>query len=533
VSSPDTAAEAGGGLAPDPGGHELLAIREGAAREHQPGATEPAPRRAAAETEPSGGGDEGHAGLFGRGLLYVVVFSLQTVAATVVSPILAHLIGPTEFGRLASVIALYQLLTVLTVIGMDQAVVLQRQEDGNDRSARGLIMVSFLIISAITLLVGLTAPLWSVPLGYGPFSPLLLATLLWTGPGACVQVMLALLLAEDRLRIFTTVSALAALGGQLIGILLLVAGSNTATTYAWGGVVSQLAALVIGLFATRPRLRGLLDLATARRAVKFGVPLMLGGISAFVLNAGDRIIIQRFLGAAEVGRYQVAYTVGYVVVMLLVFTSQAWTPRFAAIRDRTERMALVERSRNELYRLLIPMILGITLGAPVALRIVAPASYRPESLLLVVFLVALSAFPVAAGGAITRELFAMRRGRSIATAAAVAAASNVLLNIIWVPRFGIAGSAAATVVAFSLQSFVLLRAVPKEPRWPRAPGRVWLGIIAACAISAGTTFLPQTLEWNVTRLVVGLACLPWFILRLNSARTGGRAKYTARKALVE
>jgi len=508
MTSPDASAEVGGGLPPDPAAAELPAT------ESQPPPSD-------------------QAGLFGRGLLYVVVFSLQTVAATVVSPVLAHLIGPSEFGRLASVIALYQLLTVICIIGMDQAVVLQRQEDGNDRAARGLLVVSFAIIISVTLLVGLTAPFWSKPLGFGPFSPLLLATFLWTGPGACVQVMLALLLAEDRLRTFTLVSALAALGGQVIGILLLVFGNNDATTYAWGGVFSQFAALGIALFATRPRLRGLLDLAMARRAISFGVPLALGGISAFVLNAGDRIIIQRVLGAAEVGRYQIAYVVGYVVVMLLLFTSQAWTPRFAAIRDRAERMVLVETSRNELYRLLMPMILGITLGAPVALRIVAPASYRPDSLVIVVFLVALSAFPVAASGACGRELFALRRGRSIALGAAVAAVANVLLNLWWVPLFGIAGSAAATVIAFSIQTFVLLRSVPRTPPWPRAPLRLWVGIVVVCLISAATTQLPQTLEWNVARLVVAVGCLPWFILRLTSARTGGRRKYRARRALVD
>ncbi len=463
---------------------------------------------------------QGQSGLFGRGLLYVVVFSLQTLAATVVSPVLAHLIGPSEFGRLASAIALYQLLTVLSVLGLDQAIVLQRAEDGNSRSARGLLVVSFALTTVVILVVALTAPLWAAALGFGSFSSLLLATLLWTGPGAAVQVMLGMLLSEDKLKTFTLVSALSAVGGQIFGILLLVFFRTDATTYAWGGVVSQFAAMIIGIILTKPRLRGLVDWQIAWRAIKLGAPLAIGALAAFVLNAGDRIIVQRFLGASEVGRYQVAYTVGYVVVLLMIFTSQAWTPRFAALRDRTERMALTEVARNELYQLLIPMIIGITLGAPLLLRIVAPASFQPETLVFVVFLVALSAFPVAAGGASGRELLMLRRGRTIATVAGIAAVSNVLLNLLLVPRYGIEGSAAATVIAFTISAGLQLRLMPKSPPWPRTPVRLWLAIAAACAFSAATTFLPQTLGWVLARLVVALACLPWFIYRLKIARNG-------------
>jgi O-antigen/teichoic acid export membrane protein len=459
-------------------------------------------------------------GLFGRGLLYVVVFSLQTLAATVVSPVLAHLIGPTEFGFLASAIALYQLLTVLAVIGLDQAIVLQRTEDGNGRSARGLLVVSFSVTALVTLILAATGPLWAQAMGFGSFSPLLVATLLWTFAGACVQVMLGLLLAEDRLKLFTIVSALAAVGGQVLGIAFLLLGSNTASTYAWGGVISQCSAMLIAMVATRPRLQGLADLPTIRRAFRLGLPLAIGGLSAFVLNAGDRIVVQRILGPIEVGRYQVAYTIGYVVVLLLVFTSQAWTPRFAAIRDRAERLLLAEQSRNELYRLLMPMILGITLAAPFALRIVAPPSFHPESLSTVVFLVALSAFPVAASGASTRELFTLRQGRAIAVATGAAAVFNIALNIVLVPRLGIAGSAAATVMAFALQAYLQLRAIPRTPPWPRTPNRIWVGVGVVCLLSAGSTLLPQTPTWIALRLLVGLACLPWFVLRLSAARTG-------------
>ncbi|HEX8509151.1 MAG TPA: hypothetical protein VF635_06605 [Propionibacteriaceae bacterium] len=90
--------------------------------------------------------------LFGRGMLCVVIMSLQTVAATVVSPLLAHQVGPAEFGRLASAIALCQLLTALVVVGLDQALVVVRATAANGEWARGLLVVSYLLSISLTAL---------------------------------------------------------------------------------------------------------------------------------------------------------------------------------------------------------------------------------------------------------------------------------------------------------------------------------------------------------------------------------------------
>ncbi|HEY5822114.1 MAG TPA: oligosaccharide flippase family protein [Propionibacteriaceae bacterium] len=469
---------------------------------------------------------QSQSGLFGRGLLYVVVFSLQTVAATVVSPVLAHLIGPSEFGRLASGIALYQLLMAVAVLGLDQALVIQRAEDGHSRSARALLPLSFAVALLVTGVAFATGPFWARIMGFESFSSLLVAILLWTLAGAAVQVMLSLLLAQDRLKVFTLVSALAAVGGQVFGLVLLLVGPNTAATYAWGAVISQGAAMVIALVATRPRWRGAADAQMARRALRLGVPLALGGISTFVLNAGDRIVVQRLLGPAEVGRYQVAYVLGSLAVMLLVFTSQAWTVRFAAIRERPERMKLAEHSRNELYLLLMPMIAGITLVAPFALPILTPPTFRPETLTVVVFLVVLASIPVAAIGASGRELVTLRRGRSVAISTGCAAVLNIALNFALVPAWGIAGSAAATVLAFTLQAVLQVKLVPGPPRWPRTPPSIWVGLSIVCLLCGVSTALPQGPGWNLGRLAVAVGCLPWFVSRLMAARTGVRPRWS-------
>ena len=482
-------------------------------------ATAPADE-AGSVSEKNGEQAAANSGLFGRGLLYVIVWSLQLIAGTVVSPILAHLLGPGEFGGLAAAIALYQVLSVLALLGLDQAVVLQRSEDGNDSASRGLVAVGITISTLVTLAVCIAAPFWSNALGFGYFSPLVLAVVLWTAPGAAVQIMLALLLAQDRLRAFSAVSALSAVGGQVVGLGLLFFVHRDAATYAWGGVFSQFGAMVLALVLTRPQLRGLINWSVTWRAIKLGIPLALGGLAYVVLNAGDRLVIQSLLGAAEVGRYQIAYVIGSVVILLLTFTSNAWTPRIAAVKDHEERWALSATSRDSLFRLLIPVTIGATLAAPVALRLVAPASFRTDSLLVVVFLVALAAFPVAASGATSRLLITLRRGRTIAIIAAVAAAVNFGLNVLLVPLLGIAGSALSTLLAYVLLAGLQARSLPTHPRWRGPSGRLAAAMAGAIGFAACTVAMPQTPTLDTIRFIVGVCCLPWFYFTLQRARRG-------------
>jgi O-antigen/teichoic acid export membrane protein len=237
------------------------------------------------------------------------------------------------------------------------------------------------------------------------------------------------------------------------------------------------------------------------------------------------------LGTEETGRYQVAYVVGSVVILLLTATSSAWTPRFAALGDKTARAALAAHSRDELYRVLMPMVLGVTLAAPIALTIVAPPSFRPESLTLVVLLVALSAFPVAASGATGQLLVTERKGNVVGLVTAAAAVVNVLLNFVLVPPLGISGAAVATVISYALLAKLQRGALPSEMVLRSSSVRLVLKVLAVILAAAASVLLPPSFGWNVIRLILALGCLPWFVEALKRARAGSgntQRTYTSR-----
>lgn len=459
----------------------------------------------------------GSGSFFSRDLLYALVLAVPLVASAIFAPLLTRALGASEFGSISAAISLNQLFVAGALIGLDQAVLVQRGEDGNSTAARGLVASAFVAVSVTMGLALLTSHWWLPVFGFENRQLGLLA-LAWTAPNALVVMMTTLLLAEKRFVPFAVLNLASTVGGQVISLILVLVGVPSATTYVWGMAAVATVSTVLGMGLVRPRWSGLRDVATTRRALALGIPLAMNAVAGYVLNAGDRIVIQSLLTPADVGRYQAAYLIGNAVILVLYALGQSWTPRLVELRDPRDRMAVHAHSRNSLYLILAPAVLGVSLAAPWGLRVLAPSSFEPETLTVVVALIAVAAFPVAAGGASGRELLTLRRGRAIAATTMGTALVNVGLNIILLPRIGIAGAALATLLSFMLQAGSKLLLLPKEPRWPRTPWRVWAVVAVAVAAALASTLVPDTRTTMAVRFVLGLLCLPWMVLELRRAR---------------
>ncbi len=470
-------------------------------------------RRAAPErdTSTTAGGrhrrSSAASGLFGRGMVYVLVWSLQLVAASLVSPVLAHLLVPSQFGYLSTSIALYQMFTVLMVFGLDQALVMEHGDGGVRRaSAPRVIWLAAAMAVALTALLFVTGPAWSQAAGFPGFHGIVMLALLWSGPGAINMVVMALLRAQDRLGAFVVVNVLTGIGGQVGGVLVLLSGSRSAAAYGWAGVIVQYVALAIGLALVRPGVRGFVNRGWVPRVVGAGASLAAGAFAMFLLNTGDRVLIQRLDGAGAVARYQIAYIVGSVPILLLAFLNQAWLPRILEIRERERQWRVLAGSRDLLLGVLAPALAALVVVAPVALRILAPPSYGLNGLEPVVFWVAVAALPVADCASSTRALIALRRTGAVAISTGIAAALNVVLCLVLIPIWHVTGAAVATFVAFTVQALAT-RIQLGRTRALAAPNHRTLLIVGAAVVLAAvaTAPLPSSSLWLAGRVLVAVA----------------------------
>jgi O-antigen/teichoic acid export membrane protein len=316
------------------------------------------------------------------------------------------------------------------------------------------------------------------------------------------------------------VSALQSLGAQSAGVILLYLWAPDITSYLCGVIIGQGAAALVGLLALRPDWSALAAIRRYGRTFVFGLPMVPQQLSVFILFAGDRIVVRHDLGSAATGRYSVAYNVGSLGVVLLVFVNQAWMPRIYAVADRAARSRLLASSRDVMNLLQIPVVCGLAAGAPVVLRVWAPPSFDPAGLTSIVALVAICTFPYGQFLANVRALMSEGKTARAAVTTLVAAAVNVGLNVVLVPFLGITGSAIATVLSYALLARLTRPPVSSGLQVPGVSLRLGLLIGGAAAVTLSMGTLPASHVWLAIRLAVCAGAVLAFVWLMRRAASG-------------
>ncbi len=458
-------------------------------------------------------------GLFGRDSVYMLVWGLQLFLAAAMTPFITRVVGVSEFGEIASAIAVMQVLFGLGGLGLQTAI--QRAfAHGGIGDARRLLTVSVLVAALVTAVADLTGGVWSALLGFDDYTGTLRLAVLWAGASAVTHAALGLLRSQDRLLWFSSVGVVQSVVAEAMSLLLVVAVRPTALLFVLGRVLAQLLAVALALSATRPHRLGRGDRGLVLAGLAYALPLVPAELSTFVMNTADRLIVRHELGLTEVARYQIAYNLGAVPAILITILNVAWMPRIFALAAGRDRADVLSASRDALYRLLMPVMLGLSLGMPILLRLWAPAAYRPDTLLLVAAWVIVQVVPYTAALSATRGLLAAGHSGAVAVAAVAGATANVVLNVLLVPGLQLVGAAVATTGAYVVMHGVLLarsRTVAPVPRpAPALLARLALAITATVLVAE----LPTGPVFLVLRGVLAAATLAWFVAVLRQLGRG-------------
>jgi O-antigen/teichoic acid export membrane protein len=454
-------------------------------------------------------------GLFGRDSIYLMLWAVQLGAAALFTPVSTRLLGPSRFGLVASSIAIMQVLVALASLSLHSAVQRAYAGPGGERAARRLITLALASSLLVFVLANATGPTWASALGLGQYPLAVRFAVTWASATAVTNATLGLLRSRDQLVGFATVSLLQSIFAEGLSLVLLLTLRRSAAEYVLGQLLAQGLAVAVGLGLTRPLPIRWRDLRVVADALRFAVPLVPMALAAFVLQASDRLVLQHDIGASAVARYAVAYNIGSIPILLLGVLDMVWMPRVFALGDLQVRDSVLMRSRDALYALLIPVVAGLGLGAPILLRLWAPASYRPDKLLLVTALVASSSIVVAGAKAHTRLLLAAGRTVPVAVATISAAVANLALNIALVPRIGIEGSALATMLSYAVLQGSLAVAARRARRLQRTRPVLVIEVVAAVSVALAAAALPVNVPMLGIRLAIGLLCLAVFASMLS------------------
>lgn len=222
--------------------------------------------------------------------------------------VLAHLVSPAEFGRLAVAVIVNEMAEAITGQGLGNALVQRRVlRRSHLQGGMAIGLGTGLSLMALTLLLGplLIAPVFGAQTAtlFELFSVVFLLSGIKIVPLAILQRKLD----------FRT-SSLVELSGSLLSAVVAVCLAASlglqAKSYVFGQIAAGVLTLTLLLIATKPPLPRA-RMAEIRELLSFGLPAAFAGLTWVIQRNIDYMILGARLSAAQVGYYYRAYTVSF------------------------------------------------------------------------------------------------------------------------------------------------------------------------------------------------------------------------------
>ncbi len=386
---------------------------------------------------------------------YALAALVAPLISLVLTPFIAHHLSPTEYGVLTLLNAGIALMAAFTHLGQGDALLRAFNYDYTSPEEQRHVMAT-----AIALLAGVTIPIAALVALFAPSISRFLFGDSTRGPIVILAATIVLaygltvpafawLRSSNRPLLYSLLilaeSATILLGTiALVGVFHLgVAGALVANVAGYTGVV--VCTLPFMLFRSGFRIRR--DVAWSLLA--FGLPLVSGSVSTWVLQLSDRYLLSQMRSLSETATYAVGYTLGSAVTVIVIRPFLlAWPTAMYSFARRDNGPQLFKLTFRWFATALLFAAFGLVLTGRIVLDWLFPAAYRsaaPVIPLVAAGLVFYGAYSVFATGA-TLE----RKTWLLAVYTAVSAAVNIGCNLLLIPRFGGVGSAIATLVAYAV-----------------------------------------------------------------------------------
>jgi len=304
----------------------------------------------------------------GAGWLTLGQFANQGMSL-VVTGILARLLAPESFGLIGMVVVFTAFLELFQELGLTAAVI--QRKDVTEEQLSTVFWVTIFCGGVLSLATAAVSPL--IAWFYGEPELKSVATLLGLTffINSFVHVQAALLRKRLQFRRLVLARVAAALVGGGVGIGLAFGGLGVYAlvfkSLTVATIFSALMWLMGGWRPSRwPRLRSVLGM------LSFGGGVTGTYLLAYLSRNMDYMLIGRFLGAAALGFYTIAYRIMMLPLRRISSQlSQVAFPAFSAVQDDKPRVA---RGYCQMCRIValatFPAMAGLLLVAPEAVRVV-------------------------------------------------------------------------------------------------------------------------------------------------------------------
>ncbi|HEX2345103.1 MAG TPA: oligosaccharide flippase family protein [Gaiellaceae bacterium] len=421
-----------------------------------------------------------HSAIYGLGGL------VSRILAVLLLPLYTRYLSPSDYGKVETLIALTTVIGIVLRMGIHSAFFRFYFDSPEPEHRRLVLRTSFWFTMAMAtagLIVGvaLSPQISDLLFGTTDDAELVAAAFVGLWAGMNYEQLTSLFRVEERSAAFVAASlsnVLLTIGATLILVVALDKGPIGVIVGNFTGTLLVYAALV---GYRREQLGLQFDRGMLREMNRFGIPLVPTALFLWVTNFSDRLFLVQLADVTEVGLYSVGVRIASAMVLLLTAFRLAW-PAFAySIEDEGEARRTYAYVLTYLVLVATWVATALALLSPWIVDWIAAPAFAESSRV-----VGPLAFAAVAFGAYIVVAIGVGRARRTQfnwVVTGVAAAVNIVLNLLFIPPYGMMGAAVATVAAY-MTMFVGMawwsqRIYPVPYQWRRVATAAGAGIALA------------------------------------------------------
>lgn len=217
-------------------------------------------------------------------------------------------------------------------------------------------------------------------------------------------------------------------------------------------VINFIYAFIVLYKRTDFRFKFSIDFKFIKAIVIFALPFALTGIFTKLYSSLDSLFLSWFSTDENIAYYQAAFKIVFALQFIPIAIGSATYPAFSKYfkEDKAKLINTFEKSFVILSSIAIPLSFGVFAVAKDVINLIYP-SYSSSILVLQIF--SASFFFMFLNSPVGLSLSACDRQGVNTRNSFISMMTNLILNLIFIPKFGIAGAAGASVISFIVLFF--------------------------------------------------------------------------------
>lgn len=271
------------------------------------------------------------------------------------------------------------------------------------------------------------------------------------------SIHVLLLRAEGRPIYFNIISILNVLLTLILNILFVVQLKLGIYGVLLGNLIASgcIFFITLPIILKRSSIKSL-SLKYWKKMMKFGVPFLPAGIFSMILELSDRYILRYLTDIETVGLYNAGYKLGLLILLIVMGFNMAWQPYFLK-KKMEERKYIADVTTLFLAVLGFLWILLLLWSETMVKMKFGDFSFFGEQYWEATSIVPIIglAYVFHAGYLIQLPgVYLLEKTGWIPWVRGLGALSNIILNFLFIPEYGITGAASATCLSFMLMAVI-------------------------------------------------------------------------------